>query len=424
MKAFALEIRRTRSWYGAALVVAVSLWSGIVSLRVGVPLAGDATAGVTTATVYTTPLVAACFALSSSVRRANGLYIRSAGAARAGYSAYLPHIGALLVVLLIACGATIGLLQLALLGIGAWGALIISWLAVWVAALVLAGTIGYLIGLVPVPRVLAAPLAFAIVFGVWSAVSFLRSNRLIDYGAASLAPVMTNTTNPFVRYLNETPTGQVIFFLGFSVLLFATTAMSTSVRRRGLLLVVAGSVAACSLGATLVVANGGQVTTGHNSGNYACVESDFTLCLHPAYRLGADQLLESFARLEPRVSGTPLAFTRLEQNVAGVGEEVSPGAKSVYIEDFSDGYAALSIARYIQKYGGSANCTSYEGAAVESIVDSWLAGVPSWVSESNAPEAPIARAFEERPTDLNRDWLIHYYPGYAECSLTFDDLES
>lgn len=424
MRVVLLELRRTKAWYGAVIIVGISLWSGIVSLRTGVPLAGDATAGVTTASVYATPLVAACFAVSSSSRRVRGLYVRAAGAARAGYAEYLPQLTALITVLLLGCGVTVVLLQLTLASVGAWGVLIGSWLVVWAAALVLAGTVGYLIGLIPVPRVLAAPLAFGAVFGAWSIVSFLHASDVLGYGATSLFPVMTNTTNPFVRYLDATPTGQVLFFLGLAMFAFAVTATYISMRRRGLVLAVVGALVACTAGGALVIANDGQVTTGNNAGLYTCVETTFTVCVHPAYANGTDQLVEEFGTLAPRVTGTPLEFTRLEQNVAGVGERVSAGAKSVYVEDLGEGFADLSIARYIQKYGGSGNCSTYEGSAVESVIDSWLAGTPSWVSQSNALEAPIAQTFEGRPMEHNRDWLISHFDEYVDCSLTFDDLES
>ena len=419
-----LELRRSRAWSGALVIVVISVWSALVSLRTGIPLAGDATAGITTSTAYTTPLVAAFFAVSSSGRRANGLYIRAMGAARSGYTAYLPHLVALAVILLLACGTSVLVVGVALGGYHAYGIMIFSWLAVWAAALLLGGAIGYLIGLVPVPRIVSAPLAFAAVFGAWSLASTLHSGGHLTYGGLSLFPVMTNTTNAFVRYLHVTPAGQVEFFIGLTVLVVTLSAMIFS-RRRGLLAAVAtASFVLSTVGGAMVLASDGQVTTGYNARDYRCVESGFTVCVHPAYVDGLPQIVAAFTELRTRVAGTPLEFTRLEQNVQGIGERVSHGAKSLYIEDFSSGFASQSVARFVQKYGGSASCTSYEAGAVESVVDGWFTATPSWVSLSNAAEAPIAQAFEQQATERNIEWLLAHYAEYEACTLSFDDLEN
>lgn len=172
---------------------------------------------------------------------------------------------------------------------------------------------------------------------------------------------------------------------------------------------------------TLVVSNG-QYTTGFNSRDFACEGQQVVICLNKGYQAAYEPLSEAIDYMNLRVAGTPVEARLLEQNVEGYGDEPSPNARSIYLEQLdTPNDISFVVERYLQAYG-SPNCMFSTGS--EATVNLF---VNSWLSESHFYDEAIAN--DARYQSLlaldakeGAEWFKKNYAKYASCDLKFKDL--
>jgi type IV secretory pathway VirB2 component (pilin) len=424
MRTFILMARRSAAPVGG-LVIAVLVWAMALSATTpGLRLWPDLVTGLSAASIYT-GTVAAGFAAFEAGRW------KVANASRTRYGVRSPGTGRLLhaaaVMAPLVAGYLLSLLALSVYAAAAgyYGEPSLVWLAAVGATLIVASSLGYVIGSAVgmywfVPP--AAALAFYAMYVIaWS----LR----LPFGVQSLFPYVTNTDSNFVRYVNATMVGQVALWMALAVVF--VVAAGWGWRRGAQKFAIAFSVFAlmvAALGASTILATHGQYTIGHNSRDFTCRGGSLILCMNPGYAVAIPGLYRQFAQLNSRAAGTHLVAGRLEQNVEGVGDDPSKGSRSVYLEQLGGGSdLEFSAYRYLAKYGATPACegrgaSSISASTVAAIndVDAWLSGYFA-AADGSIGTNHLARLRSLSPKSGN-GWFRAHAEAYFSCTLTLADM--
>lgn len=418
-RVLATELRRSPTGILAPFVFVVLIVIVQLSLRPGVVLWEDATFGLTASAIYINPVLAAIFALAAGRRSSAGGQLRLGASAGRAYSAVIVHWIGLAFWPIGAALLAFAVIAVTMAAMGASSVPMVLWLAAVAAGSGACCAAGYGVGWWLGGKWWVPPAVGIGTYAVWAG---LRASQA-PYWVLQSFPTTLNQTNPFVRYIEATLAGQLLWYLGLGL----TILVVLSPRRLNRLswlatLIVATIVAPIGLG--LIVANNGQVTTGYNPRNYVCGGSAPTVCVLPAFASAIPTLESTFARFNYRVAGTEAVVTRLEHNVPGIGESTSPGAQSLYLEDLAPGYAEWALARYVEFHLGTGGCDfdAVERVWAVEIVDAWLAGEKSNYLSSVGPAGDAARRFESLSEDGRRLWFQANYRRILQCDIQLTDL--
>lgn len=309
---------------------------------------------------------------------------------------------------------------------GTYGAPSFPWLAAIASATILACAAGYSAGLVIGARWYTAPIAAVGYFAAY----VLLQVAPTTHGVRSLFPAIPNRDTEFAAYIVTTMWGQTVFFLCMSALLVLVVARPGGViRERSSYVTAAPVVIVALLAAGSVLGTNGQYLTGHNPRDFACGGSDPRICLNRGYAAAAEGLQERFQALNSKVAGTGLQARVLEQNVEGIGDAPSAGARSVYIEGIDSAGLDQSVSRYVGKYGALGMCdlerAPYETVTAVLIVDTWLSGFDEYGLNDLDPAAVGASQWQRVKTlspPAGNEWLQDHWDVYSTCDLTLTDL--
>lgn len=235
------------------------------------------------------------------------------------------------------------------------------------------------------------------------------------YWIVQLYPTALNGTNPFVRYIYLTMLGQSLWYVGLTLVIVAVLCNQLRILRVGSAMLISG--VSCIIGCIAVISTGGQFTTGYNSRDYTCGQAKPIVCTLRPFAAGNARIASAFAGLNRRASETPLAVQKLEQQVEGVGDEPSEGARSLYIEDLGPGFANIAVEEYVQHYGGSENCVDADHMIAHSILESWLAGERSPFTEADGDVRRAARFLADGATSKQIAWFKANYSAFESCTL-------
>jgi len=412
---FLREVRTSLTLWTTPVIVLAVLYCAVIALKEGVYLWSDATQGLTTASLFLNPLLGGVTAAAAGRRERGGFSERIAGASDNAWRARLFFFAGITAAPALAGSLGVVAVVIYMNANGAEGDISWIWLVATTAGAVLCCAIGFALGIVFEGRwYVSVAVAVVLYFG-WS----LLQGSGLPFWIIQSFPTTFGGSNPNVRYIYATFIGQIFWYLGLAVVLtsvafFRKSGVTQRVRR----VTTATAAVAASVGLFLIISTNGQITTGYNARDYDCTGGSVELCLTPGYDRGADALQGAFYALNERAAGTPLVATKLEQNVEGIGESVSAGARAVYVEDLSPGFEGLSVSRYVQKYGGQVNCTEDpDSAYAEDIVTAWLVGEPSWLLGAGGPGQDAAQRFADSDEATRRAWFATNYDAYQACSI-------
>lgn len=415
MVAFRAVLLRSPVPLGGILIVVIETMLALTRHTVGFNLWADRVSGLTSASILV-GVVAAGIAAVEANRWEHSNRTRLQTAARPRLLVRVNHAAAVLLPLFACYWLAVVIVAAQAAATQAYGRPSLLWLLSLGCAVLLAGSIGYAAGILMPYRWFVGP-AVGVAFYVCY-VMLIVSN--LPYGVVSLFPANGNYVSVFNQIVTSTLLAQAVFFVGVSafILLLIGFRRKSSARALTSFTAVAAVIAVAG---GVVVSNNGQVTTGHNPEDFACVGERPVLCLNSGYSPAANDLHREFRRLNDLAAGTPLAATRLEQNVQGYGDNPSKNARSVYLEQWAaHDDLTFSVFRYVQKYGGSSKCRSAEEAFLEVKVDSWLSGYYESTAGSDADE--ISQRLAQLSPAQGAEWFRQNYRAYATCSLTTGDL--
>lgn len=300
---------------------------------------------------------------------------------------------------------------------GYYGGLNVAWLMAIAGALLLSVAMGWVSGFLAPGQWYAAPGAAVVFYGLFVATRVVP----LPYGVKSLYPVITNYGSVFVRFVEITMWSQLALFVGATVLLVLVVDGQLKSWFRRASAPIFASIGLIAVGSVIVLATNGQYTSGFNSRDFVCAKGSTTICLNRGYQNAMSNVTPVFDRMSRLVAHTPLEFRRLEQNVEGVGDAPSQGARSLYLEQNDAESARLSAYLYLVRYGGSTTCAdNYDARIASFYVDSWLS---QYTTDTDG--YPAKHKYENLrrldPESGNR-WLRDHYTKYMSCTLTFADL--
>jgi hypothetical protein len=312
---------------------------------------------------------------------------------------------AILVVVVGAFAATVSVLALKAVLTEQAGHLAPTGLAVGAAGLALYAMIGWVAGwALPWPL---TPLAA----GAGSYV-LLTSPAGSSSFAARLTPGVAEPYDPFAGLSPAAFADQTLWLLGVTgALLLAWTAVVT---RRALALALAVlAVLVAGAGMARMLTRPRAVAAA-DSMIYSCQEWPITVCVHPGMRTGLTELGAEFTTIAARLTGTPAAFSRVEQRSRDDVDDLGPGVVTIHVDDLAPGYADRAASEFV---GGLARpCEGVGAEGYRSIVSAWLRGHP-------LPAGPLAGHqaaagwFSTLAESQRRDWLRMFYTDFATCRL-------
>jgi hypothetical protein len=397
------------------LLAAVAVWLSLSARTPGFLLRPDLITGLTTGSLFT-GLIAAGAAATEANRWQRTDRVRRSAAGRSQVSIRLVHV--LSVIGPLAVGYALAIIVIAAWAEarGYYGDFSVTWLVGLLCSLVLASSFGYAVGAVTPARWFVGP-AVALAFYVgYVALALAR----VRYGVQALYPASVELDDVFVQPVVATIIGRSVLHIALSALLLLLV-VAPALSRRSL---IGGAVAllAVSLASgSVVVAADGHMATARNPGVFTCVGEAPELCLNPGYARAAGALQTEFTRVGVITEGTGLVAPRLEQNVQGIGDEPSPGARSVYLEQWADAAdLSFSVYRYVLKYGGSANCQTQGTTHVHEQIDRWLSQYDP-DDGSVSPDPVVERLARLSPEDAHA-WFTSVADRYESCSLQLSDL--
>jgi hypothetical protein len=403
------------------LLVAVAVWLSLSARTPGFLLRPDLITGLTTGSLFT-GLIAAGAAATEANRWQRTDRVRRSAAGRSQVSIRLVHVLAVIAPLAVGYALAIVVIAAWAEARGYYGDFSVTWLIGLLCSLVLASAFGYAVGAVAPVRWFVGP-AVALAFYVgYVALALAR----VRYGVQALYPASVELDDIFVQPVYMTILARSVLHIALSVLLLMLMVAPALSRR----VVVGGAVALLAVSVasgSVVVAANGQMATARNPGVFTCVGDAPELCLNPGYARAAEPLQSEFARVAAITEGTGLVAPRLEQNLEGFGDEPSPGARSVYLDQWADAKdLAVSVDRYVGKYGGSANCDMQgtqglpETTHVHEQIDRWLSQYDP-DDGSVSPDPVVERLARLSPEDAHA-WFTSVADRYESCSLQLSDL--
>lgn len=403
---------------GGVLITVIATVLALTRHTIGFNLWADRVNGLTSASILI-GVVAAGIAATEAKRWEHSMRVRLRTAARPRLLVQGHHAGAVLLPLFAGYWVAAVIVAVQAGVVHAYGQPPLVWLLSLGCAVLFAGAAGYVLGAVLPYRWYVGPVVGLAFYACY--VVFLIAK--LPYGVLSLFPASSNYYSVFTRVVFETLAAEGVFFTAAAFLVLVLLAVRGKKSARAMCVLAAAVVVTATAGGVVISANG-QVTSGHNPRDFSCVGEQPVLCLNTGYARAGKALQREFHRLDERAAGTPLAATRLEQNVEGVGDDPSKGARSVYLEQWAArDDLTFSVFRYVLKYGGSQQCQnaqSAEGASLENDVNSWLSGY--YESTAGANEDAISRRLAQLSESEGAAWFQKNYSAYASCTLTASDL--
>lgn len=400
---------------GGILIAVIATTLALSRQTIGFNLWPDRVNGLTAASVLTGVVAAGVAAVEANRwEHANRWRLRMA--ARRQLVVRGGHALTVLLPLLLGYGLAVAIISVNAVFTGAYGSPSTLWLVSLACALLLSGTMGYVAGVALPYRWYVGPtvgLAFYITYVV-----IIIMN--VPYGVLSLFPASVNFFTVFTGVITATVVSQIVFFVAVSALLFLLVGLRQKTSAAALSGLIVLSAAMVGAGATTVAANG-QVTTGQNPGDFSCAGSNPELCVNTGYAAAGQALHSEFQRFNQLTAGTPLAASRLEQNVQGIGDNPSSGSRSVYLEQWaSQSDLSFSVFRYVQKYGSLSECNDPNNAFIIQQVNSWLSGF--YESSAGADDNEISRRLASFSAADGAAWFQQNYRAYSSCTLTGADV--
>ncbi|MET8157980.1 hypothetical protein ABZT47_16520 [Sphaerisporangium sp. NPDC005289] len=373
----------------SVLVPGISAWENIVVAVIG--------------SLRLTGPVAAAFAAWVAVRKRRAARGRLPGGWRV-----LRAPLAVLAVVVGAFGATVTMLAMKAVLTEQAGHLAPSGLAVGAAGLALYAVIGWVTGW-------AAPWALApFAAGVGSYALFASLSAGSGW-IVKLAPATPEPYDPFEGLSRAAFADQSLWLLGLTTALLLI--WTTVVTRRALALAFALlAVLAAGTGMARVLGEP-QAVAATETMVYSCQEWPITVCVHPGMRSGLTELGAAFTTIAARLTGTPAAFSRVEQRPR---DDVRPapggaaGAVAIHVDDLTPGYASRAAAEFVERL--APRCGEARADGYRAIVSAWLRGEP--LPSGPLPGHQAAAAwFSALSESQRRDWLRMFYTDFATCRL-------
>ncbi|WP_174548887.1 hypothetical protein [Actinomadura formosensis] len=268
-------------------------------------------------------------------------------------------------------------------------------------ALVLHVVVGYLMGRV-IPNRATAALAFGMTL-LWAAL------RLPGVSWWSLLPPAAfPRIDLFTTLRPRVFADQVLWTAGLTAVLILGYVLW--VTRRFLLVLPLVTALAATVTATLGLQGSGGGTVRALPAQPVCRQWPVVVCVHPALREALPNLMEAVVPLAARLSGTPGAFTRVEQRPSWMPVSVAHGVAFIHLdEDLSPGYAARAARQISDALKDSGTCAD----GYRALVDAWLLGdEPPSITDTRA-----ARLFASLGEYRRRAWLNRHFTEYRTCTL-------
>ncbi|MFC4534382.1 hypothetical protein [Sphaerisporangium dianthi] len=370
----------------SVLVPGISAWENIVVAVIG--------------SLRLTGPVAAAFAAWVAVRKRRAARDRPPGAWRV-----LRAPLAVLVVVVGAFGATVTMLAMKAVLTEQAGRLSPTGLAMGAAGLSLYAVIGWIAGW-------AAPwmiTPFAAGVGSYGLFASLAAG---PGWTVKLAPATSEPYDPFEGLSRAAFANQSLWLLGLTAALLLTWA--AIVTRRALALasallavLAAGTGMARVLGETRAVAVTEPMV-------YSCQEWPITVCVHPGMGGGLTELGAAFTTIAARLTGTPAAFSRVEQRPREDVRPAAPGAVTIRVDDLTPGYATRAAAEFVERLAPP--CGEARADGYRAVVTAWLRGEPLPIGPLAGHQAAAAW-FSALAESQRRDWLRMFYTDFATCRL-------
>ncbi|RCG30872.1 hypothetical protein DQ384_12935 [Sphaerisporangium album] len=254
--------------------------------------------------------------------------------------------------------------------------------------------------------------------------------------AARLAPALSQPYDPFEGLSPGAFANQTLWLVGLTTALLlawaaAVTGRALTLAGAMLAVLAAGTGMARLLGEPQAVAATEPMV-------YSCQEWPITVCVHPGMRSGLTELGAAFTTIAARLTGTPAAFSRVEQRSRTDTEQRSrmdteqrsrteteqrsradttapaPGVVPIYVDDLTPGFAARAAAEFVERLAPP--CGTARAGGYRAIVTAWLRGEP-------LPSGPLpghqaaATWFSGLAESQRRDWLRMFYTDFATCGL-------
>ncbi|WP_248960468.1 hypothetical protein [Sphaerisporangium perillae] len=370
----------------SVLVPGISAWENIVVAVIG--------------SLRLTGPVAAAFAAWVAVRKR-----RAAPAPLPGTWQVLRAPLAILVVVVGAFGATVTMLAMKAVLTEQAGHLAPTGLAVGAAGLALYAVIGWIAGWA-LPWTVTPFVAGVGSYGLFTSLAG-RSGW-----AGKLAPATSEPYDPFEGLSRAAFANQTLWLLGVTAALLLTWA--AVVTRRALALATALlAVLAAGTGMARVLSEPRAVAATEPM-IYSCQEWPITVCVHPGISSGLTELGATFTTIAARLTGTPAAFSRVEQRPRDDDRASASGAVAIHVDDLAPGYATRAAAEFVEHL--ATPCGDARAGGYRAIVTAWLRGEP-------LPSGPLpghqaaASWFSALTESQRRDWLRMFYTDFATCHL-------
>jgi hypothetical protein len=407
-----LDARRTALLFAVPVLAAVGVAAAWPSLIPGVAYWDNAVIAISTSIRFLGP-VAAALAAWVAMRERRLDYLRGL-AVRSPATGPLLDLALLTAVALAAYGiVTLVIVSETLLREEA-GRLRPLGILAGGTALVLYVVIGYLTGR-SVPRPWIVP-ATALASWLWAA---LRPESAPWWNL--LPPAVLGHVEPFAGLRTAVAAHQLLWSL--SLITILVLGYVWAVTRRGLLIVPLATALVVSGISMDRLRSFDGVGTLPSAPGLTCREWPLTVCVHPALRAALPSLAAQVTPLAARLTGTPGAFTRVEQRPPHEPVEVQGGIAHIHLSDLAPGYERR-VEEEIQ--AGLVNDPACRdplrarGAAYSALVSAWLLDK----EPLNPPRTAAARRFARWSEQQRRGWLRAHYTGYHRCELTDDDFRT
>lgn len=396
-------VSREELKHSAAVTMAVLLALGLLAAWSVLIPGVDAWENIVVAVIGSLKLtgpVAAAFAAWVAVRKRRALR----GRAITAWTALKAPL-AILVVVVGSFSATVLVLAVKTVLTEQAGRLSLAGLGMGMAGLALYSVLGWVTGwLLPRP---ATPLLAGL--GCYGLFTWLAGGST---WADRLAPGTGEPYDLFQGLSGAAFLDQILWLLGITLTLLLGWA--AAVTRQALVLAFAlVSVLAAGTGVARLLTEPQAAAAQPIA--YSCQEWPITVCVHPGMRGGLTELGASFTKIASRLSGTPAAFTRVEQRPLDDALKGSTGMVPIHVADLAAGFADEAAYEFVETL--AAKCGDTPASGYREIVMAWLRGEP--LPGGPMPEHQYAAAWFSGLTEhQRRDWLRMFYTDFQSCGLS------
>lgn len=397
------NVTREELKHSAAVTVAVLMAVGLVAAWSVLIPGVDAWENIVVAVIGSLKLtgpVAAAFAAWVATRKRQALRGRSVGAWR-----MLRAPLAIVVVVAGAFAATVLVLAVKTVLTEQAGRMSLPGLAMGMAGLALYAMLGWVTGWL-LPRTPTPALAGLASFALFSWLD--GSGTWID----RLTPGARQPYDLFQGLSGAAFADQTLWLLGVTATILLGWAAAVT-RQRLALAAALAAVLVAGVGVARLLNESG--TPGRTQLANACQDWPITVCVHPGMRSGLTELSAAFTKIASRLSGTPAAFTRVEQVPLSDGLKAAAGIVPIHVADLSSGFAEQAVAGYVD--GLSTTCANPTTEGYREIVLAWLRGEP--LPGGPRPEHQYAAAWFSGISEYQRrGWLRMFFRDFQTCRLS------